>query len=311
MISRDMKGGLVGAVVGLALASGASAQEAFDLLDAAGNQAVEEQRAGDYGTMERTPLGAIQSAWDGAPDESGVVRFSYGREKTYKMRLREGMAATLVLPRWDEIADVVYGSDLVEEIKRGRNTVSVQAREAGADTNITVFMASGAIYHFYARTEGYNSANIPDGLVYVDRPAPAMVGGEAGRRPIRLVADGHGSAKEENAPGSSVPDFANPIVGEKLEFRYRMYGSRDLAPDVVFSDGRFTYLYWRPDRWAATEFPGIFRRMDEVDEPISNYEIVGTTVIVKELGRLTLLSGMRRTCIEPDSWTAGVAETQG
>lgn len=262
-------------------------QAALDLEAAA--DAVGAQSRGDYGRLERPvtdPLGMIQRAWDKAPPSAGQYRLPFDPDATPKVRVRLGMPTTIVLPEGERILrskdrdGLIFGSGFVKETFRSGNKITIEATAVGVDTTVTVYGASGRTYVIYVRTEDYKSKSTPDLLVTFSGP------------PVTPLVN-------ENMEKAGVPNLDNPAVAARLDFGFEMSGDPSLAPDVVFSDGIWTYLKWGADRWRSTDLPAVYRVVDKVDEPVPPPEVVDSTLVVKETGALSLRSGSRYVCIRP------------
>lgn len=292
--------GAAAAVMMVALTGPAGAQTASQLIDAAINGQLESQRAGNFGTMMRpfSPMGRIQEAWDQAPTGAGVLRVRHDPHEVVRVRVREGTTTTIVLPAWETITDEVFGSGLLDTVRRDRNVLTVEPHGTGADTSLTVFTERGTVYAFYVRTESVRTAATTDFLVVVEGVPPRGWHRRVGGQVAELSTDTVSSGELDEMP-ATVPDFLDPLQARNLRFEFDMTGERTLAPDVVFSDGSFTYLYYAPDRWDRTPFPAIFRVVDEVDVPVSTIEVIDTTIVVKEVGALTLRAGAAHVCVRP------------
>jgi len=275
----------------------AAAPTPLQVLDSeagSGSPQVEEQNRGRFGPMDRPsalPLGMIQRAWDKAPPEMGILHIPHNPNTTPKLRVRFGMPLTIVLPEGERIPrdGLILGSAILHEVMRAGNRFTIEARDIGADTTVTVYGASGRTYVMYVRTEDYKSAFTPDLLAIFDGPpvtplTPLLMPGEA--------APAGGGAL-------AVPDIRNPSVAARLNFGFEMAGDPSIAPDQVYSDNRFIYLYWVPARWQASDLPSVYRVVDRIDEPVQPPEVVGSTLIVKVFGALSLRSGTRTVCIRP------------
>lgn len=282
-------------------------QDSADFVDAlAATEQAERQEGGQFGDLHRRGLGAlgmVQGAWDHAPRGAGVLRVQFDETDTVRVRSRFLMTTTFVLPASDTLASVVLGSKLLNEVARTDRTLTVEVTDYGADTSLTLFGTSGRVYPFYVRAESSLSEATPDIKVEIidqREMAGASITGvleRLGRKEPPVAAQ---ASPVEVPP----PDFLAPGKARGLRFEYTMAGSArasTVAPDVVFSDGGVTYLYYEPGRWEATEFPAVFRVVDGVDVPTS-FEVSGTTIIVKEVGALTLVAGSEHVCIRPAGW---------
>lgn len=317
------------AVAGLSLAwtGSAGAQSAAEIIDAEELPTVEAQLMGDFGELERDPalpLGAIQEAWDAAPAGAGVYPVQWDPSEVIRLRVREAMPVTIILPEWETIgeSDVTIGDPSLFSVKIGSrpNHLIVWPQYVGADAGMTVTgRTSGNVYAFYVRSEGFNSRNISDLVVYVQArrpphvpaqfvgaPAPAPAVQEA-IQAVHAAAQAPGteaSQAGEAGQGSGLhnPDYLEeiPFDPTKLQFGFSMWGDRSIAPDRVFSDGVFTYFDWG-DRWDVTDLPAVYRVVDGVDTP-QNVRYRGSMIVVEATGSFTLRNGQRYVCVRPVDW---------
>lgn len=306
---------------------------------AAAVDAVEAQMGGDYGAMQRDltiPLGMIQRAWDDAPEGAGTYRVTYDPNKVIRLRTRQFMTTTVLLPEWETVTYFDLGDGFAFEGDNPRpNVLRLRALRPGADTNVTVIGSSGNAYVLYLRGEGHNSEHVPDLLVQILAAEPRAGGfgaswggdawgsqasGPATGEPTQLAgtyaataAAGNGWVDPMgNEPGAGLedPDFLREIPYDpgRLRFDYSMTGERSIAPYRVFDDGVFTYFDYG-DRWDATDLPAVYRVVDGVDTP-QNQRIVGSMIVVEATGAFTLRNGQRVVCVRPAGWQPGVSPAQ-
>src|SRR3546814_12590162 len=118
--------------------------------------------------------------------------------------------------------------------------VVVEAAHVGADASFTIVgKMSGRVYAFYLRSEGFNSTEIPDVVVYVKATAPN------GTVTVAMAAvppapGGAGGAPDVAEPETGLhdPDYltAVPFDPEKLQLGFTMSGDSTIAPERSFSD---------------------------------------------------------------------------
>jgi len=306
------------AVISLGLGT-AQAQKAADIINLADPAAVEAQLKGEFGEVERRPslpLGAVQEAWGSADAKAGIYTVAYAPDEIVRLRIREKMPVTIVLPDWEEIGPIANGDPFVfgyQQIQK--NMVVVEAAHVGADASLTIVgKASGRVYAFYLRAEGFNAAQIPDVVVYVKAAAPNGSRSVMGAPPLSAARPA--PAAEAPSPGTAGP--AAPVLGrkagltdpdylrevsfdpEKLRFDFTMAGDRSIAPERVFSDGVFTYFDFGT-RWEGTDLPAVWRVVDGIDTP-QNTRIRGSMLIAEATGAFTLRNGQRVVCVRPEGW---------
>lgn len=124
---------------------------------------------------EVPPLPLTQKAWSRQKTETraGNKVFVWGRGRTFKVRLREGMGTVFKLPDWDSLDQSVLadGVNFRQKEMNNKAMLYVEALMAGADTSLTVVGRSGNIYNFYLASQGVRSETISDQVVdRVDQP---------------------------------------------------------------------------------------------------------------------------------------------
>ncbi len=294
----------------------AQADDAAAVIDAT---ALIEETAGEGGApsgMDRDPslpLGEVQRAWDTAPATSGIYNVAYHPDKVIKLRVRQSMTTTIVLPEWEEIGDIYLGDNVVFNAEKTRpNILIARVVFIGADTNLTVVgRTSGHIYTFYLRAIGIDAPDVPDVTVKVLAARPAaltapLASVETAPEPT-VTAEGTGATAAtgyERTAGKGLedPDYLEeiPFDPAALRFDFSMSGEKSIAPERVFSDGIFTYFDYG-DRWDRTDLPAVYRVVDGVDTP-TNVRYKGSMVIVEAAGAFTLRNGQRVVCVRPAGW---------
>ena len=281
--------------------------------------AVEEEVGGNYPPMSRgesLPLGQIQRAWDTAPENAGVQVLRFAPDKVMRLRAREYMTTTIILPSWETIEHADLADDFVFEVGQPRpNIVSVRPKHVGGDSTLTLFGESGNVYPFYIRAEGYNSVNIPDVIVHVraEMPLEMMARIVAAKRPDSSDTSGVSydrgtdrdatrSARDRAITGEKDTDFLKPINFDptKLSYEFSMSGDKSIAPERVFTDGHFTWFDYGA-RWDTSDLPAVYRVVDGIDTPI-NTRIMGTALVAEVPGAFTLRNGQRVVCVRPEGW---------
>lgn len=302
------------------------------MMDQAGSQLTGDYGSVMQQTM---PAGQIQDAWNRPFDNMsqgqsapGVIRYQWSADLVMPVRLRAGMVSNIILPDWDAVEDVVIGDGgAVEATILRSNVVGVKSVQTGYDTSLSVIGGSGNIYTFYLRTEGRNTKVVTDMQVFV-QAAPSRSSGEWFNDERRNVLGGAAGGVPGGAPstaggmvtadGSPVPTRAlgatqrnitlpgsvangdEPVPVDKRVFNMRMFevnkGDRIIAPEYVYTDGRFTYLHYPA---GVTDRPAVFRVVDGVEGRV-NTRVMGRNseiIVVEALGSFVLRSGQRTVCL--------------
>jgi ComB9 competence protein len=287
-----------------------------------GNPEVEAETKGKYPGLQRDealPLGQIQHAWDNADTKAGVYVVDYAADKIMRVRVREFIPSTIVFPSWETFSsEPLLGDSFAFEAGwAAPGKLALRAKQVGTDTAVTLFGGSGNVYAFYVRSEGANSVNVPDVLVYVRAPLPiSMMGGvlkeasaqadgaKLGGEVAKSIATPPRTkpANERQVTGELSPDFVKGMAFDpaKLRFDFSMAGDRSIAPARVFTDGIFTFFDFG-DRWDSSDLPAVYRVVDGVDTPV-NTRIKGTMLIAEASGAFTLRNGQRTVCVRPDGF---------
>jgi len=213
----------------------------------------------------------------------------------------------LILPDWETAEDALIGDGGVIEanIIRG-NVVAVRSRRVGVDTSMTVIGGSGNVYTFYLRTEGRNSQVVTDFQVFV-QASPSQGTGDwfnderihqpsasADMTDAPAMVDGTINRKRAASHGDE------PVPQDRRVFNMKMYevneGDRIIAPDYIYTDGKFTYLHFPA---GMTDRPIVRRIVGGVEGRV-NTRVTGRhseIVIVEALGDFILRSGTRSVCV--------------
>jgi ComB9 competence protein len=285
-----------------------------------GNAEIEQQKDGKFPRLERQhTLGAIQRAWDKAPSQAGIYTVTYSQEQLIRLRLREFMTTTVVLPSWEMIEEIFVGdASTFEAVQKGNHILLLRCKEfVGADSNISVIGKSGLVYTFYVRSEGYNSENLPDLRVHVHVPGEvpmsfSLEGESGGKEKGRLKTSASRTAlsseerMNETASNLEYPSTLS-LKLSRLNFKWSMAGDSDIAPRQVFSDGIRTWFNFDNGTGKLLEqqdLPVIARVIDGVDTPV-NTRIEGSLVIAETEGMFTLRSGARTICVYPTEMKVG------
>lgn len=251
---------------------------------------VEHQVKGNYPDLERKeslPLGAIQHAWDHAKEGAGVYNVTYTGEEIIKLRCREMMTTCIILPSWERVEKFTVGDSSSFKVENPRsNIITIQPQEfTGLDSNLVVIGASGKVYSFYLRSEGYNTNHVPDLAVYIRVAKPPNFSSSL------TTTKGKGDTSKD--------DYLEEVTFDpsQLNFNFTMAGDREIAPHRVYSDGIRTWFDYG-DEIKKKGLPAIYAVIDGVDTPI-NVSREGTKIVAQHSGSFTLRNGHKVVCVLP------------
>jgi ComB9 competence protein len=286
----------------------------------------ESQLNGQFPTMARAGVGGqVQDAWNESAPREGVQSFRLCDDCVYKIRLREFMATTIILPEDAEVSTADLGDTAGFQVKvKAANMIAVRPASYGLDTNLNVYSRSGAVYPFYLRAESFNSKNVPDLVVkIIGREKPATIDGPAigapdakdgaagdkGRQGNEGAGEGAGKDADKAAaavealtnPKPPAGDFVKNVPFDPSKLHgwkgYKLWGEEALRPETVFRDEYFTYIQYG-SKWNALELPSAYVVIDGIDELV-NSRVQGTTFIVESVAPLiTLKSGKQFLCVQ-------------
>ena len=247
----------------------------------------------------------IQSAWDDAPERAGVAEYRLCDDCVYRIRTRELMVSTVVLPEDRRIEQVDLGDPVGFEIQtRGGTMVVVRPRAFGIDTNMNVYTDKG-VMSFYLRAEGFDSDHVPDLVVRIEPGDPLA---ESAIKPPAPTISHPREPRGSLIRPLDLDNLRNPLMDGSGDIafdpaklrgwgQYKLSGAESLRPETVFRDDHFTYVNFG-DRWTGIELPVAFVVIDGIDETV-NTRIQGQTLIIESTATLiSLKSGESYLCIE-------------
>lgn len=284
----------------------------FSFTDANENPGTEADQLMDSGL----DLRAIQPAFNESLATDNIARYNYDDSLTYKLRLRQNMNTTIVLPEGEKIIAYSLGDNqfftfnywlnLSETESKPiirKNIAIIVPKNPGVDTNLTLFGESGLIYSFYLRTDSFNSEHLPHLVAYIDNPDMkslmlASLNDELSKKSNDLPTI---DKDEETAEIKS--DFLRelpPIDPTKINRDYEVVSRKNsLAPSEIFDDGNgFTYFKFGDGNLDKIEqAPALYRVVDGYDVPV-NWELVNGYYVAKTVSKgWTLRAGKKHLCI--------------
>lgn len=250
-------------------------------------------------------LKKVQKAFQKSAAEANTKHHSYGKDKTYKIRLREYMTTTIVLPDSEGIFSYALGDShnfsfsLVESEQK--NIFTISATYPGADSNLIVFGKSGNIYSFYLFVDSVEAKLVPDLVIYIKDPILEV---KAEQKKIeqekkkkeaeaQAKAEQEKKLKQEQANYDYLKEIPKP---EQKNYNYYIKsGDKTLAPATIYDDHYFTFFCFRDLN--KTKLPVVYEVIDRYDTPV-NSRIKNNCIIVESTNnKWTLRRGEAHLCV--------------
>ncbi|MEP3246724.1 MAG: TrbG/VirB9 family P-type conjugative transfer protein [Sneathiella sp.] len=295
-----------------------------------------QQIDGNFSSLNRSAAGGqIQPVWDETEATEGFFQYKECTDCIYKVRVREFMVTTVILPKGIKIHSFDIGDPAQFTVQqRADNILAVQAAGGGIDSNLTIYTNEGEVFPFYLRSENFNSINVPDLVVRITGNRLPKVEVIKAAVPVEAptAPDAKTSAQEKDAGNIAGTKKEAALAGLKKNAgttqshqgklnsettrsvrsargaafdadklrgwdEYELWGDDELRPEMVFRDDHFTYIKFG-DRWADVDLPTAYVVVDEIDELV-NTRVQGTTFIIESTKKLiTLKSGKKFLCIQ-------------
>ncbi|MBW1615594.1 MAG: TrbG/VirB9 family P-type conjugative transfer protein [Deltaproteobacteria bacterium] len=232
-----------------------------------------------------------QKAFKKSDQNANTKNYTYAKDKTYKIRLREYMTTTVVLPEPETIFSYALGDSnnfsfsLIEN--RQKNIFTVSPVYPGADTNLLIFGKSGNIYSFYLFADSVKSKLVPDLVVYIKDPILKIKKENAGQKKEK---------KQEQAKTNN--DYLKEIpTPDKRNYDYYIKGGDvALAPVKIFDDGYFTFFKFGKNL-NKTKLPVIYQVIDGYDTPVNSRVRAGYIIAESINKKWTLRRGEAHLCV--------------
>ncbi|WP_020593235.1 TrbG/VirB9 family P-type conjugative transfer protein [Kiloniella laminariae] len=280
---------------------------------------------GNFGYMDRSGVGGqIQTIWNDTIPSEGVYEYTRCENCVYKVRTREFMVTSVILPKGVAIHSFDVGDGAEFQVKqRADNILAIQPASSGKDTSLQVYTKSGEVYPFYIRSESFNSKNVPDLVVRIDntgledreiiktsRVITPMFSDDKPAIETEASNDAKASSLEALKSGYTPPpkdasgaatDFVKSAAFDPSKLRgwgdYKLWGDDRLRPETVFRDDQFTYIQFG-ENWKDIELPTAYVVVDGIDELV-NTRIQGSTFIIESTQPLiSLKSGQAFLCLQ-------------
>lgn len=291
------------------------------------------------------PLGAINRAWSedaNCGEESTTLLVAHSPTSEIRVRLRQLLGTVVAFPETVSLVQKPGGQAFSAKPHGGGegdagNVWVLGATKAGLDGNM-VFVSEGAkglptLYVLHVQAEGFNTKNCPDLLVLIqpavskgitrlarsihnwsesirrrDLRAPAVAAPIAAAGDDEEKAKADEALKESDTAGRNDTDWieGKSFDPTKINFDWKVYGEASLAPDIVYSDGVFTYLKFSPERAGRVRIAALSAVEDTsrgaIDTPV-NWSIKNGTIVVQGVQRLTLEREGLVVCVIPGDAT--------
>lgn len=262
------------------------------------------QAEGVFPDMTRPGAGGqIQDAWNKSDPGEGVHVQRLCENCVYKIRTREFMTTTVILPEDAVISSVDPGDQVGFQIKvKSANKLAVRPTSWGMDTNVNVYTKSGAVYPIYVRSETVNSMNIPDLVVKITgKEKPPSIEGISVEHEAK-GAENSGKPGDKLAPKiKKTGDFVRHVPVDPAKFHgwgdYKLWGEEELKPETVWRDDFFTYIRYGK-KWDGMELSTGYVTIDGIDELVNSH-VEGSVFVIESVSPLiTLKNGKKYLCIQ-------------
>ena len=271
--------------------------------------------AGPHETMntqmrESVNLKQIQRKFDGSDSTANYKEYPYDRKFTYKLRLREFMNTSVVLPEGENIKAYSLGDSQNFAFSAVRltpdqptNIFEVWGKYPGADTSLKVYGESGNIYSFYLRIDSVESDFDPTLTAYI---LADPIQSKNNSFSSEKTSAGEETPKDKYAPKKNDQPLEEDYLREladidptKLNFDYQIADTdSDLAPMRIFDDGSFTYFQFGEENLDdVRSLPLVYRVMDGSDSLVNTQKQGGFVIATTTHDKWTLRSGDKYLCV--------------
>ena len=227
-----------------------------------------------------------------AASQDGVREITVSAHTLVPLQTRVRYTTMIVLPERDEILDVICGDRDYWVISATRNIAHVKPAKAGAETNLNLVTASGAIYSFVLTEK----AAPPDLKVYVAadeiRTPPVArlyTAAQVEALEARLTeAKSVIEATERRAVETAAAYRQHYPTSLQFPYIAPTYG-RPFFARAIWHDGEKTYV-----KTDAPELPAIYEVLDGKPSLVNFHVDRGTYVVPKVLDRGYLAIGRQK-----------------
>lgn len=195
--------------------------------------------------------------------------YSYNRE-IIKTTLMEDISLIIILSDDEEIETINIGNkEYINYEVASKNKIILSTNNYyQVDTNLNIVTKSGYVYHFYIYCDSYHTTTNIDASIYIDTKD----------------ANNHKLLQKY--------DLVSFV--ENISFDYEMTGEQIIAPNFIFSDGKFTWLYF--DENKLNRLPIIYIIEDGYERAV-NTKKIKNFIVVDGVGSLILKNGEKYVCV--------------
>ncbi len=245
----------------------------------------------------------LGSAHVARAQESGIREVTASDRSVIPLNTRLRYTTMIVLPDGEEILDVICGDRDFWVISAVQNVAHVKPAKAGAETNLNLVTAGGAIYSFLLSEKGAATSAAqapPDLKVYVMADPATPVGrqkyysaADVERLEAELTAARERTTQAEVRARELVAT-AKQDLPTQMQFAYApVKYERPFLVRAMWHDGQFTYL-----QSDAAELPALYELKDG-KPALVNFQVQrGTYVVPKVLDRGYLALGTEKLTFE-------------
>ena len=262
-----------------------------------GNRQVEEQFIGEFALAPRrpsVPLGQIQKAFQDAKPSDTVRFLAHVPNQRVELVVRENMASVIEFSSFERIqnANIIVGDRAywrASVLKDKPYVVTVRGAHGvvGTDTSLVIVGDSGHVYTFRLTSVNDRSTVLPDVYTQVKAKKPL--------RPMKKEV----KKTEAQKPKDESPFHRKVLVDPgQISFKYAMYGDREIAPERVWNDGRFTYFDYGKSIINQGEVR-IAYLVDNVETPFTRRLAADKQgrIVVNHVGDFSIRQGKKRVCV--------------
>jgi type IV secretory pathway VirB9-like protein len=226
---------------------------------------------------------------------SGIREVAASERSLIELQTRLRYTTMIVLPDSEEILDVICGDRDFWVISATQNIAHVKPAKAGAETNLNLVTASGAIYSFLLKEGGAPNTAL-DLKVYVAGETTGTTGKPRYYSATQVEALEARLAEAEAAIRSAERQAEETTAQFRREYPATLdfaYGSakyeRPFFVRAMWHDGQFTYV-----KSDARELPALYEMKDGKPAVVNFQAQDGTFVVPKVLERGYLALGDQR-----------------